>query len=136
MILNKFSRQFRMNSIVLIGHAGRDPEVRYFESGSAVATLTIADSSGKRDEPPTWFNVEIWGKSAQVAADYVRKGSKVAVRGTMKSERWTDKQSGEERTKMVLKADRIELLDSKPKEESAPQSSKPSFTAVDSELPF
>ncbi len=61
-----------VNSITLVGRAGRDPEVRYFESGSMVANLTLAVNRRSRDDEPDWFNLEIWGKQAQVAADYVR----------------------------------------------------------------
>jgi single-strand DNA-binding protein len=62
-----------VNSVTLVGRAGRDPEVRYFESGSMVANLTIAVNRRSRDDEPDWFNLEIWGKQAQVAADYVKK---------------------------------------------------------------
>jgi len=64
-----------VNSITLVGRAGRDPEVRYFESGSMVANLTMAVNRRSNNDEPDWFNLEIWGKQAQVAADYVRKGS-------------------------------------------------------------
>jgi single-strand DNA-binding protein len=101
-----------MNSITLIGRAGRDPEVRYFESGTMVANLTLAVSTG-RDSEPEWFNLEIWGKQAQVAGDYVRKGKQIAVIGSIKTEKWTDRTTGEERRKMVVRVDRLELLGSK-----------------------
>ena len=101
-----------MNSITLIGHAGRDPEVRYFESGTMVANLTLAVNTG-RDSEPEWFNLEIWGKLAQVACDYVRKGKQIAVIGSITTEKWTDRTSGEERRKMVVRVDRLELLGSK-----------------------
>ena len=65
-----------------VGRAGRDPEVRYFESGSMVANLTIAVNRRSRDDEPDWFNLEIWGKQAQVAADYVKKGSLLGIIGS------------------------------------------------------
>ena len=77
-----------VNSVTLVGRAGRDPEVRYFESGSVVANLTIAVNRRSRDDEPDWFNLEIWGKQAQVAADYVRKGSLLGIIG-FKLDRWT-----------------------------------------------
>ena len=67
-----------VNSITLVGRAGRDPEVRYFESGSMVANLTLAVNRRSSGDEPDWFNLEIWGKQAQVAADYVRKGASSA----------------------------------------------------------
>jgi single-strand DNA-binding protein len=104
-----------LNSITLVGHAGRDPEVRFFESGTIVAhfTLAVNKPSNKRDEEPDWFNVEIWGKQAQVAADYVRKGSLIGVVGRMTTEQWTDRNTGEVRSKPLVKAERLALLGSK-----------------------
>ena len=99
-----------VNSITLVGRAGRDPEVKYFESGSVVANLTLAVNRRSRDDEPDWFNLEIWGKQAQVAADYVRKGSLVGIIGSFKLDRWTDRASGEERTRPVIRVDRLELL--------------------------
>ncbi|MCP9771995.1 single-stranded DNA-binding protein [Synechococcus sp. Tobar12-5m-g] len=102
-----------VNSVTLVGRAGRDPEVRYFESGTVVANLTLAVNRRSRDDEPDWFNLEIWGKQAQVAADYVRKGSLLGIIGSFKLDRWTDRTSGEERTKPVVRVDRLELLGSK-----------------------
>jgi single-strand DNA-binding protein len=102
-----------MNSITLTGRAGRDPEVRYFESGTMVASLTLAVNRMKRDEDPDWFNLEIWGKQAQVAADYVRKGSLIGVIGSVRNESWTDRTSGEKKYKTVVRVDRLELMGSK-----------------------
>jgi len=102
-----------VNSITLVGRAGRDPEVRYFESGSVVANLTLAVNRRSRDDEPDWFNLEIWGKQAQVAADYVRKGSLLGIIGSFKLDRWTDRTSGEERSKPVIRVDRLELLGSR-----------------------
>ena len=102
-----------VNSITLVGRAGRDPEVRYFESGSMVANLTLAVNRRSRDDEPDWFNLEIWGKQAQVAADYVRKGLLLGITGSFKLDRWTDRTTGEERTKPVINVDRLELLGSK-----------------------
>lgn len=100
-------------SIALVGRAGRDPEVRYFESGSVVAKLTLAVNRRSRDDEPDWFNLEIWGKQAQVAADYVRKGSLLGITGLLKLDRWTDRTTGEERSKPVVQVNRLELLGSR-----------------------
>ena len=102
-----------INSINLVGRAGRDPEVRYFESGSIVANITLAVNSRSRNEEPDWFNLEIWGKQAQVAADYVKKGSLLGITGSFKLDQWSDKNSGENRSKPVVRVDRLELLGSK-----------------------
>ena len=82
-----------INSVTLVGRAGRDPEVRYFESGNVVANLTMAVNRRGRSEEPDWFNLEIWGKQAQVAADYVKKGSLIGVTGSFKLDKWMDKKT-------------------------------------------
>ena len=128
-----------MNNITLIGRAGRDPEVRYFESGTVVANLTLAVNRMKRDEAPDWFNLEIWGKTAQVAADYVRKGSLIGVIGSIRIEKYTDR-SGQEKTKPVVTVNRLELLgskrDSEQQQQATPAQSAPLAPPDDDGIPF
>jgi single-strand DNA-binding protein len=102
-----------LNVCSFTGRAGRDPEVRYFESGSMVANLTLAVDGWKRDSEPLWLPLTIWGKTAQVAADYVRKGSQIAVSGQLQNETWTDKATGEKRSKVILSVSELTLLGSK-----------------------
>ena len=102
-----------INSVTLVGRAGRDPEVRYFESGTVVANLTMAVNRRNRNDEPDWFNIEIWGKQAQVAADYVKKGSLIGITGSFKLDSWKDRNTGEDRNKPVVRVDRLELLGSK-----------------------
>ena len=102
-----------INSVTLVGRAGRDPEVRYFESGTVVANLTMAVNRMNRNDEPDWFNLEIWGKQAQVAADYVKKGSLIGITGSFKLDTWKDRNTGEDRNKPVVRVDRLELLGSK-----------------------
>ena len=102
-----------INTVNLVGRAGREPDVRYFESGSTVANFTLAVNRRSRDEEPDWFNLEIWGKQAQVAADYVRKGSLIGITGSLKIDSWKDKSTGEDRYKPVIRVDRLNLLGSK-----------------------
>jgi single-strand DNA-binding protein len=109
-----------VNRIALVGRAGRDPEVRYFESGSCVANVTLAvkrpgakPAPGKDQPDPDWFNLEIWGKQAQVAADYVRKGSLLGITGRFELDHWTDRTTGEERSKPVVHVDDLRLMGSK-----------------------
>jgi single-strand DNA-binding protein len=102
-----------LNVCSFTGRAGKDPEVRYFESGKMVTEFNIAVDGWKRDEKPLWLKLKIWGKTADVAANYVRKGSMIAVSGQLENETWTDKGSGEERSKIVLNVKDLTLLDSK-----------------------
>lgn len=119
-----------MNCITLTGRAGRDPEVRYFESGTVVANLTIAVNRMKRDEDPDWFSLEIWGKQAQVAADYVRKGSLIGVIGSVRIEKWIDRATGQEKLKPVVRVDRLELMGSKKNNEQSHPGDAPAQAAA------
>jgi len=102
-----------INTVNLVGRAGKEPDVRYFESGSIVANLTLAVNRRSRDEEPDWFNLEIWGKQAQIAADYIKKGSLIGITGSFKIDTWKDKSTGENRHKPVIRVDRLNLLGSK-----------------------
>lgn len=105
-----------INSITITGRAGADPEVRYFENGTTVASLRLAvdrfgiDKKTGEKREPLWLTVKVWGKSAQVAADYVRKGSMVGITGRLDEETWTDRNSGQERSKPVINANDLILL--------------------------
>ena len=103
-----------LNVVNLVGRAGRDPEVRYLESGKVLCTLTLAVNrpTSKNDEPD-WFNLEIWGKTAEVAGNYVRKGSLIGVQGSLKIETWSDRATGVNRSKPVIRVERLDLLGSK-----------------------
>ncbi len=127
-----------INSVTLVGRAGRDPEVRYFESGTVVANLTMAVNRRNRDDEPDWFNLEIWGKQAQVAADYVKKGSLIGITGSFKLDSWKDRNTGEDRNKPVVRVDRLELLGSKRDSENSNFQSNNSFSQQQNndEIPF
>ena len=127
-----------INSVTLVGRVGRDPEVRYFESGSVVANLTMAVNRRNREDEPDWFNLEIWGKQAQVAADYVKKGSLIGITGSFKLDTWKDRNTGEDRKKPVVRVDRLELLGSKRDSENSNFQNNSSFNQQPSndEIPF
>ena len=127
-----------INSVTLVGRAGRDPEVRYFESGTVVANLTMAVNRRSREDEPDWFNLEIWGKQAQVAADYVKKGSLIGVTGSFKLDSWKDRNTGEDRNKPVVRVDRLELLGSRRDSENSNFQRNNSFNqqANNDDIPF
>ena len=127
-----------INSVTLVGRAGRDPEVKYFESGTVVANLTMAVNRRNRNDEPDWFNLEIWGKQAQVAADYVKKGSLIGITGSFKLDSWKDRNTGEDRNKPVVRVDRLELLGSKRDSENSNFQSNNSFNqqSNNDEIPF
>ena len=127
-----------INSVTLVGRAGRDPEVKYFESGTVVANLTMAVNRRNRNDEPDWFNLEIWGKQAQVAADYVKKGSLIGITGSFKLDSWKDRNTGEDRSKPVVRVDRLELLGSKRDSENSNFQNNNPFNQQPSndEIPF
>ncbi len=98
-----------INTVTLIGRAGNDPEIRYFESGKVKVSVSVAVRPPYKSEQPLWFDIEAWGKTAEIIYEYVQKGSTFAVQGEFMFERWTD-QRGNSRTKGLVKAENIELL--------------------------
>jgi single-strand DNA-binding protein len=103
-----------LNVVTLVGRVGGDPDVKYFESGSVKCRLTLAVNRPTRNsDQPDWFNLELWGKQADVAANYVRKGSLIGVKGALKLDTWTDKNTGANRSSPIILVDRIQLLGSK-----------------------
>jgi len=103
-----------LNVVNLVGRVGGEPDVKYFESGSVKCNLTLAvDRRTRNNDQPDWFNLELWGKTAEVAANYVRKGSLIGVIGALKFDRWQDRSSGADRSRPVIRVDRLELLGSK-----------------------
>jgi single-strand DNA-binding protein len=100
-----------LNNVTLVGRCGQDPEVKYFESGSMVANFSLAVNRTKTETD--WFNLEIWGRTAQVAADYVKKGSQIGISGNLKMEYWSDRSTGASRSKPVVRVNRLDLLGGK-----------------------
>ncbi|HAV8296997.1 TPA: single-stranded DNA-binding protein SSB2 [Escherichia coli] len=92
-----------VNKVILVGYLGQDPEVRYMPNGTAVANLTLATSETWRDkadgelrENTEWHRVVVFGKLAEIASEYLRKGAQVYIEGQLRTRKWTD-QSGQER---------------------------------------
>jgi len=106
-----------VNKVILIGNLGKDPEVRYTQGGQAVANLRIATSrswtdkqSGQRKEETEWHDVEVWGKQAEQCGEYLAKGRQVYVEGRLKTDKWQDKQTGQERSRVKVVADSVRFL--------------------------
>ncbi len=106
-----------VNKVILIGNLGRDPEIRTMQSGDKVANLSVATSetwndrqTGERRERTEWHRVVIFGRVAEVAEQYLRKGSKVYVEGSLQTRKWQD-QSGQDRysTEVVLSGPRGQM---------------------------
>lgn len=104
-----------MNTVTVVGRAGKDAEIKYYESGKVRTTFSLAvnrwDSKSK-EEVTDWFNIEIWDKQAEFAGEHVKKGRQVAVDGRISISKWTD-QTGEEKERFLVIANNIRLLGSK-----------------------
>ncbi len=103
-----------LNVVTLVGRVGGDPDPKYFESGSVKCKLTLAvNRVGRNSDQPDWFNLELWGKQAEVAANYVRKGSLIGVKGSLKFDTWTDRNTGTARSSPIILVEQLRLLGSK-----------------------
>jgi single-strand DNA-binding protein len=107
-----------VNKVILIGNLGRDPEVRYMPDGAAIANISLAttdtwkDKSGEKQERTEWHRVAFFGKTAEIAGEYLRKGSQVYVEGRLQTRKWQDK-DGQEKYTTEIVADRMQMLGSR-----------------------
>lgn len=98
-----------INKVIIVGNLGNDVEIRYTQSGQAVATLSVATSeswtdknSGQKQEQTEWHRVAVFGKLAEIANQYLHKGSKVYVEGKLKTRKWQDKQGNDRYTTEIV----------------------------------
>ena len=108
-----------VNKVIIVGNLGRDPEIRTFPSGDQVANVTIATTdrwkdkqSGEMKEATEWHRVVFNGRLAEIAGQYLRKGSQVYVEGSLRTRKWTD-QSGVEKYSTEIRADQMQMLGSR-----------------------
>ena len=106
-----------VNKATLLGHVGKDPEVRYLPSGDAVASFSLAtsetwkDKSGQKQERTEWHSVEVFGKLAEIVRDYVTKGKQLYLEGSITYQEWTDKEGAKKyRTKIKLSGPNSKLV--------------------------
>ena len=107
-----------VNKVILVGNLGRDPETRYTTSGEAVTNVSIAttdtwkDKSGEKQERTEWHRVAFFGKLAEIAGEYLKKGSQVYVEGRLQTRKWQDK-DGQDKYTTEIVADRMQMLGSR-----------------------
>ena len=112
-----------INTVVVSGNLGQDPEIRYFESGNSVTTLSLAVSGYSKGEKTTdWIDCKLWGKPGETVVNYCRKGSKIGVTGKLTQEKW-QAADGSSRSKLVVVGFQVELLD--PKDSPPAPAAKP-----------
>lgn len=108
-----------INKVILIGNLGQDPEVRYMPNGGAVCNITVATSetwkdknSGEQQEKTEWHRVVMFRRLAEIAGEYLKKGSKVYLEGKLQTRKWQDQQ-GQDRYTTEVVADEMQMLDSR-----------------------
>lgn len=144
-----------INKVILVGNLGQDPDTKYMPSGSAVTNLRIATTesfkdreSGQQQERTEWHSVAMFGKLAEIAGEYLRKGSQVYIEGKLRTRKWQDKQ-GQDRYTTEIVADQMLMLGGRGGgmsagaesmgAESAPTPRRPSAapeTELDDDIPF
>ena len=104
-----------VNKVILVGHLGRDPELRYTPSGAAVANFTLAtndawtDKAGEKQERTEWHRIVVWGKQAEIVGEYLAKGKQVFIEGSLQTREWNDKE-GNKRQTTEVRAQRVIML--------------------------
>ena len=114
-----------VNKVILIGNLGRDPETRYTADGAAITNISIAttrrykDASGQQQEETEWHRVSFFGRLAEIAGEYLRKGSKVYIEGRLQTRKWQDKE-GHDRYSTEIIANDMQMLDGRGSAGDAP----------------
>ena len=141
-----------INKVIIVGNLGGDPETRYMPSGSAVTNLTVATNeswkdkqTGEQKERTEWHRVAMFNRLAEIAAEYLRKGSQVYIEGKLRTRKWQDK-NGQDRWTTEIIADEMQMLGSRSggsapmssSSDSAPKSAppQPGPDDFDDDIPF
>ena len=146
-----------VNKVILIGNLGQDPEVRYMPNGGAVTNITVATSetwkdksTGEQQEKTEWHRVVMFRRLAEIAGEYLKKGSKVFIEGRLQTRKWQDQQGNDRYTTEIV-ADNMQMLDSRgggsadfaPRQQGAPAAAPaqapaaaPVDNSYDDDIPF
>lgn len=153
-----------VNKVIIIGNLGRDPETKYMPSGDAMTNIAVATTdkwkdkaTGEQKEATEWHRIAFFGKLAEIAGQYLKKGSQVYIEGRLRTRKWTDKEGAEKYTTEII-ADTMQMLGKKPdgsrdsdsgygqetaprpQRNSEPPSSRPrpapNFSDMDDDIPF
>jgi len=148
-----------VNKAIIVGNVGQDPEVRYMPSGSAVAEVSVATteqwkdkSSGEKQERTEWHRITFFGRLAEIVGEYIRKGSQIYVEGSIRTEKWQDKQGNDRYTTKII-ANEMQMLGGRtggstgfnqdmPQQQRAPQQQAPAAAPAgasadfDDDIPF
>ena len=132
-----------INKVILVGNLGRDPEIRYTQSGTAVANFTLASSerwkdknTGEMQDRTEWHRIVVWGKLAEICSQYLSKGRQVYIEGRLQTREWEDKDGNKRYTTEVV-ANEMKMLGSRDTREStdAFRPAEPESQVPDSSIP-
>ena len=129
------------NFQIVLGHLGRDPEMKYTPQGTPITTFSVASNysyakpSGERVKDTEWFDVQAWNKQAETCNQYLKKGSLVLITGRTKTNKWTG-EDGQNHTRKVLVADRVVFVDLKNGIAEQAEMAEPQPAMAESEIPF
>jgi len=145
-----------VNKVILVGTCGKDPETRYMPSGGAITSISVATNeswkdkqTGQKQERTEWHNITFFGRLAEIAGEYLKKGSQVYIEGSLRTEKWQDKQGQDRYTTKVI-ASEMQMLGGRPgggagdfsataQQQSAPQPANqpaPVDDSFDDDIPF
>jgi single-strand DNA-binding protein len=106
-----------VNKVIIVGNLGADPETRYLPSGEAVTNIRVATTdrwkdkaSGEMKEATEWHRISFFGRLAEVAGEYLKKGSQVYIEGSLRTRKWQDKESGQDRYSTEIRGDTMQML--------------------------
>ena len=113
-----------VNKVILVGRLGKDPEIRSTPSGTSVAKFSLAtddrftDKNGDKQERTEWHNIVAWGKLAEICGQYLKKGKLVYIEGSIRTDSWDDKETGQKKYRTDIVANQMQMLDRKGDENS------------------
>lgn len=148
-----------VNKAIIVGRLGRDPEIRYSSDGVAVCNISVATestwkdkNSGERKSETEWHRIVFYNRLAEIAGEYLKKGREVYIEGRIKTRKWQDKETGQDRYSTEIIGDQLQMLGNKddngregpsktqgiqPRKPQAPQSPSPSrLEDIDDQIPF
>ena len=108
-----------INKVILVGRLGKDPEIRSTPQGTSVARFTVAtdekftDRAGEKQERTEWHNITAWGKLGEICGQYLKKGKLVYIEGSIRTDSWDDKESGQKKYRTEIVANTMKMLDRK-----------------------
>jgi single-strand DNA-binding protein len=131
------------NKVILVGNLTRDPELRHTPGGTAVTEIGLAvnrtwydKQADEKREETTFIDVTLWGRIAEIACEYLRKGRPCLIEGRLQLDMWEDKETGQKRSKLKVVGESLQLLGGRERSEQRTERAEPGYGLADEETPF